>query len=424
MTEAKVRLHNSYSGQIEEFQAAGKQVSLYACGITPYDTTHLGHAFTYCVTDTLYRYLDFNGYSVSYVQNVTDIDDDILKRAAEVGEDWQALGNRWTRHFIQDMQALNVLPPDQFPRATDVIEEIQGAVQDLLYRGVAYLSNGNVYFDIHAWPEFGKLAKLSYEEMLPIANERGNDPTDVNKRDPLDFVLWQAQKAGEPAWDSPWGSGRPGWHIECSTLIEVHLGKSIDIHIGGADLVFPHHECEIAQAESTRDVPLTRYWMHVAMVEYQGEKMSKSLGNLVMIRDLLEEWTPDEIRAYLASHHYRSRWEHSLSELGSSRTWLLHLIDTIQLIGDTGAELEASSFVEAFQEKMDDDLDTPGAMGILSELADFIQVGAEQGAMIKSVQQTLCDLALVLGIRLDREMQDARVNAGWEKHRKQFGQSN
>ncbi|MBC7292524.1 MAG: class I tRNA ligase family protein, partial [Thermoleophilia bacterium] len=257
------------------------------------DTTHLGHAFTYCNVDVLVRYLEYRGHQVLYAQNVTDIDDDILRRAAEVKENWKSLGDRWTAHFIRDMISLNVRPPDYMPRATEVMPEIINLVQKLVQTGVAYVAGGSVYFHIDAWPEYGKLNKLPRDEMLRIANERGNNPNDPNKRDPLDFVLWQAQAPGEPAWDSPWGPGRPGWHIECTAMAIKFLGETVDIHSGGADLAFPHHESEIAQAEcATGRKPFARFWMHSAMVRYQGEKMSKSLGNLIMVDKLLQKWSP------------------------------------------------------------------------------------------------------------------------------------
>jgi cysteinyl-tRNA synthetase len=301
-----MQLYNQMTRTLQTLNPEQEDFTIYTCGITPYDTTHLGHAFTYACTDVLIRYLEYLGHRVIYVQNVTDIDDDILRRARSEGKDWQALGNQWTAHFIQDMMSLNMLPPSHFPRATDYISEIQEWVQKLLDAGVAYEVQGSVYFQIDSYPGFGKLNRLSRSEMLTIANERGNRPDDPNKRDPLDFVLWQAQAPGEPSWESPWGPGRPGWHIECSTMATQLLGEAIDIHIGGSDLAFPHHECEIAQVEPvTGKIPCVHFWMHIAMVYHEGEKMSKSLGNLVMVRDLLESWSADSLRLYLGRHHYR-----------------------------------------------------------------------------------------------------------------------
>ena len=301
-----MQLYNTRSHQVETFTPQSEPVTIYACGITPYDTTHLGHAFTYTTVDILVRTLEALGHQVNYVQNVTDIDDDILRKANETEEDWYALGNRWTAYFIHDMQSLNVRAPDHFPRATDVIPQIIEMVATLLEQGVAYVANGNVYFSAAAWPHFGQLSGLARPELLPVANEHGNRPDDPHKRDPLDFVLWQAHASGEPSWDSPWGPGRPGWHIECSAMATHLLGETIDIHCGGSDLVFPHHECEIAQSETvTGRQPFANFWVHVAMVGYEGEKMSKSLGNLVMVRELLTDYSPDAVRLYLAQHHYR-----------------------------------------------------------------------------------------------------------------------
>jgi L-cysteine:1D-myo-inositol 2-amino-2-deoxy-alpha-D-glucopyranoside ligase len=311
-----MNLYNSKTQTIEEFSLREPEVRLYVCGITPYDTTHVGHAFTYTAYDQLVRYLELKGIRVRYAQNVTDIDDDILKKAKETGEDWRELGKRWTDHYIDDMIALNVRPPDYFPHATDVIAEIIHSIEELINAGVAYVKNGSVYYEVSRYPEFGQLSHLPHSEMLPIANERGNRPDDPNKRAPLDFVLWQAQAPGEPAWESPWKAGRPGWHIECSTMATQFLGKTVDIHGGGLDLCFPHHECEIAQVKPVRGHdPYVRTWMHTAMVGYQGEKMSKSLGNLVMVDKLLDTYSPDTLRLYLGSHHYRQAWAYDEKDL-------------------------------------------------------------------------------------------------------------
>jgi len=284
-----LRLHDTLSASIRPFEPAHPEVTLYVCGVTPYDTTHLGHAFTYHCFDVLIRLLEAQGMKVTYAQNVTDIDDDILKRAKRDGKDWRALGSEWTAHFMRDMQAINMRPPDYYPRATDVIAEFVAIVETLIKQDVAYESNGNVYFHVDKFERFGALSGIPREQMLAIANERGNNPDDPHKHNPLDFVLWQAQAHGEPAWDSPWGAGRPGWHIECTAMNRKFLGDRVDIHGGGGDLIFPHHECEIAQAESaTGVVPFVRVWMHVAMVRKDGEKMSKSLGNLVWVSELLK----------------------------------------------------------------------------------------------------------------------------------------
>ena len=415
-------------------------MTLYVCGITPYDTTHLGHAFTYTAADILVRYLEFRGHSVRYVQNVTDIDDDILKKAKEGGDDWRRLGNRWTAHFIDDMKALNVRPPDYFPRATDVIAEIIESVRALIEAGVAYVSSGNVYFHVAAWPDFGQLSQLPRDQMLPLANQRGNNPDDPHKNDPLDFVLWQARAEDEPAWESPWGWGRPGWHIECSTLATRFLGQSVDIHSGGADLLFPHHECEIAQVEPLRQWqdadrrPFVRTWLHVAMVHYRGDKMSKSLGNLVMVRDLLETWSSDALRIYLARHHYRQPWAHNDDELAQAQA-IAHLIrDAVTgrrpaTDGQPSVAWRPSPVPRrpspvahceaAFIQAMDNDLDTVTALDELAALAQEI-LRAEPASSSTAAPAALRRMARVFGLRLDAATAETPVIDGWNQHLRRF----
>jgi L-cysteine:1D-myo-inositol 2-amino-2-deoxy-alpha-D-glucopyranoside ligase len=412
------------SRQVELFDVVREPVTIYVCGITPYDTTHLGHAFTYVMADVLIRTLEARGHRVNYVQNVTDIDDDILRKAKSEnsGEDWHALGNRWTRHFIRDMQALNVRPPDHYPRATDVIPEIVQKVQALIGKGLAYESGGSVYYRANAWPEFGKLSHLPRAEMLEIANERGNNPDDPNKRHPLDFVLWQAQAPGEPAWDSPWGAGRPGWHIECSAMVSKYLGDTIDIHSGGGDLLFPHHECEIAQIEPiTGKEPFVRIWLHMAMVELDGEKMSKSLGNLIMISDLLQEYSADAIRYYLANHHYRQAWEHDAAALAAASKAMDQLLDAASLqAGAQGEALNAAPAVSKFTDALDDDLDTVSALKEMQTLATQIQEAAKAGRPIAAAQAELRKMATVFGLRLTANAPESRVIEGWDRHLQRF----
>jgi cysteinyl-tRNA synthetase len=411
-----LKLYNTLTEQKEDFKARGNDVTIYVCGITPYDTTHLGHAFTYTSMDILIRYLEMQRYKVRYVQNITDIDDDILRKAREGGEDWRSLGNRWTAHFVQDLQNINVRPPDYYVRATDVIPDIIVSVQKLLDRGIAYQSNGNVYYSIDAWPEFGKLSHLSRDKMLPIANERGNHPDDPHKRDGLDFVLWQGQAPGEPAWDSPWGPGRPGWHIECSTMSTKYLGQPIDIHGGGADLCFPHHECEIAQVEPvSNQPPFVRYWLHTAMVHFQGEKMSKSLGNLVMVRDLLKTYSPDALRIYLGSHQYRESWSYSQDDLAQASELAVQLRAAVLINGGSANPINADYAQEAFNTSMDNDLCTPGALKAMKTLAEAILAAAHQGNDVREAQKTLRTCSTVFGLRLDAQVPESHVQEGWNE---------
>jgi L-cysteine:1D-myo-inositol 2-amino-2-deoxy-alpha-D-glucopyranoside ligase len=410
------------SRRVEPFEVGQAPVKIYVCGITPYDTTHLGHAFTYVMADVLIRYLEYRGHEVIYTQNVTDIDDDILRKAKSEGEDWRTLGNRWTRHFIRDMQALHVRPPDYYPRATDVIPEIIEGVQALIDAGMGYVAGGSVYYRAAAWPEFGKLSHLPPDEMLQIANERGNNPDDPNKRHPLDFVLWQAQAGGEPAWESPWGLGRPGWHIECSSMVAKYLGETIDLHSGGGDLLFPHHECEIAQIEPiTGKKPFVRIWLHTAMVELDGEKMSKSLGNLIMVDDLLKENSADAIRYYLANHHYRQAWEHDAAALAAAREAVTELRRAATIQGGAqGEALAATAAIDAFAQAMEDDLDTVTALDALRRFAQQIQEAARAGRSVAAVQAELGKMATVFGLLLTTDQPEARVVAGWREHLKRF----
>jgi cysteinyl-tRNA synthetase len=416
-----MKIYNALTQNKEPFEVQGDIVSVYVCGITPYDTTHLGHMFTYASFDTLIRYLEFQGHTVRYVQNVTDIDDDILRKAKEVGEDWQALVNRWTAHFIRDLKELNVRPPDHYPRATGVIGGIITIVEQLLAAGVAYQANGSVYFQVAKWPEFGKLSHLDYPEMLSTANERGNNPNDPNKRDPLDFVLWQTQAPGEPAWASPWGPGRPGWHIECTTMSTSLLGIPIDFHGGGGDLIFPHHECEIAQTEAGMgERPFVRFWMHTAMVRHEGEKMSKSLGNLIMIRDLLNEgWRPNAIRLYLAKHHYREAWSHNADELAQAAKIAATWEAAANTPSGSGDELASKPFENAFAAAMDEDLDTPTAVRALTELAEAILAASRAGQDVRKAKWKLRTRSAIFGVCLSNVAEE-RVTAGWDRHLQHF----
>lgn len=371
-----MKLFTTLTQSLEEFVPLGDPVRIYVCGITPYDTTHLGHAFTYISFDTLIRYLEYNGYKVKYVQNVTDIDDDILRKARELGMTWDELGRREIERFLRDMDALNVRRPDVYTKATEEIPGIIEIVQTLLLRGYAYERKGCVFYDVRHDPDFGGMARAigleSYEAMLKIANERGNYPDDPRKKDPLDFVLWQAQAPGEPAWGSPWGPGRPGWHIECSAMSMHYLGPQLDIHGGGADLAFPHHTCEIAQSEHfTGKKPFARFWIHTGMVYQGGEKMSKSLGNLTLVSDLLKSYSPDAIRIVLQNHHYRHPWECFPEDLREA-TEKVELLQHIRSLVGRQAEGEDTILRNRVKAALNDDLDTPEALLLLKQAAETV----------------------------------------------------
>jgi L-cysteine:1D-myo-inositol 2-amino-2-deoxy-alpha-D-glucopyranoside ligase len=351
-----VLLHDETEGRLRPVEIRPR-MGVYVCGITPYDSAHLGHAFTYVHFDVLVRYLRHLGAEVVHVQNVTDVDDDILRVARERGVDFRELAEREVASFEKSMAAIGVTPPTHSPRATAYVPAMILEVEALLAAGHGYERNGTVYFRVASDPGYGRLSRASRDEMLRLAAERGGHPEDPNKDDPLDFVLWQPSQPDEPRWDSPWGPGRPGWHIECSTMARQLIGQPVDVHGGGSDLVFPHHESERAQAEGVAgERPFVRHWMHTGAVHMSGEKMSKSLGNLAFVHDLLDRYDPAAIRAFLLRHHYRQDWEFDEARFpvpeGSPRidqTWTS----------------EPESFRTAFYAALEDDLDTPTAMHVL-----------------------------------------------------------
>jgi L-cysteine:1D-myo-inositol 2-amino-2-deoxy-alpha-D-glucopyranoside ligase len=419
----QLRLYDSLSHKLKPVETHNGHLTLYVCGITPYDTTHLGHLFTYAAADVLIRYLEYCGVRVTYVQNLTDVDDPILQQARMQHVPWQALGKRWTVNFIGDMQTLNIRPPDHYPQASEAIPDILAVITRLLQAGVAYTAAGSVYFHVPAWPAYGRLSGLTYAEMLPLAMAGGHNPDDPHKRHRLDFPLWQAPQPQEPVWPSPWGPGRPGWHIECSTMAQRFLGLPIDMHGGGTDLVFPHHDSEIAQAEAaTGQCPFVRHWFHTAMVRHQGEKMSKSLGNLVMVRDLLDTCSPDGLRLYLAQHHYRQSWEHdpALLQQAEQLAQLWRMAARLPGGPRTAAALEAGAVGVAFTAALQDDLQTPRAVETLSQLARRILQAAQEQQNVEKAQGLLRQCSQVLGLRLDAAGVEERVRQGWERHLERF----
>ncbi|MEO6196552.1 MAG: cysteine--tRNA ligase [Dehalococcoidia bacterium] len=367
MTLPTPSIYNTATRSIEPVTDA--KVGLYVCGVTPYDTSHLGHAFTYTVFDVLVRWLRFLGREVTYVQNVTDIDDDVLMRAEKTGDDWKRLGDREYAAFREQMANLGNLDPDVAPRATEHIPEMQTIVATLIGRGLAYESGGSAYFSVKKDPGFGKLFREDYGAMLQIANERGNFPADPLKRDPLDFVLWQHQRPGEPAWDSPWGPGRPGWHIECSAMAMKYLGNTVTVHGGGEDLIFPHHDAEIAQSENASGAPFVKHWMHAAMVYCGEHKMSKSLGNMVFVSDLLARCPADAVRLYILQHHYRQPWNHAMDADLPTCELARSLTARLSQGGEASGDEIAAHGVR-FMGALADDLNTPRAIEELTILAE------------------------------------------------------
>ncbi|MDL2269068.1 cysteine--tRNA ligase [Desulfosarcina sp. OttesenSCG-928-A07] len=407
-----MRIYNTLTKSKETFvPMVPGQVGIYVCGPTVYDYSHVGHARSVVVFDVVVRHFRALGYDVTYVRNFTDVDDKIIQRANETGTDSRHLADRFITAFHQDMDALGVLRPDAEPRVTDHIDDIVDIVTALISRGAAYLAGGDVFFAVDAFPEYGKLSGRKLEDM--IAGSR----VDVNasKRNPYDFVLWKAAKPGEPAWPSPWGSGRPGWHIECSAMSCRFLGETFDIHGGGKDLIFPHHENEIAQSESAHAKPFARYWMHNGFVNINNEKMSKSLNNFLMIRDILETRHPETIRLFLLSNHYRSPIDFSDQHLATSEKGLEKIYAALgRLETEAGLEsenavaspdfpMDGGPFWQAFCAAMADDFNTAKGIGILFNLVKETNrlLDEKAGEFRKDARQLFSDLVRmtdVLGI--------------------------
>ena len=421
----KIQVYNTLSGKKEEFiplDPKGKIVKIYACGPTVYDSSHLGHARKEIVWDTVQRYLRFVGYDVIYVRNITDVDDKIINRAKERGINPDRLAREYTYAFWKDMEALNVQAPDYEPRATEYISQMQTFVQELIKKGHAYESKGDVYFDVASFKSYGKLGKKNLDELISGARDQviAQETLAQLKKNPADFALWKSAEEGELGWDSPWGRGRPGWHLECSAMVKHILGETIDIHSGGEDLVFPHHENEIAQSEALHDdKPLARYWMHNGFIQVSQEKMAKSLGNFKTIRDLLEVYSPDAIRLFVLGTHYRNPIDFTPESLAAVKSGLQRLvrakcdhqnqIDATQnnyketAIKETAnkAVLEAAEkFKGEFHQAMNNDFNTAVAISLLYGLSDQIASSkvSEDKAYLASV---LVEYAAVLGLTLN-----------------------
>ncbi|HEY7065660.1 MAG TPA: cysteine--tRNA ligase [Chloroflexota bacterium] len=405
-----MQLYNTLSRRLEPFAPAGPTMTMYVCGVTPYDTTHLGHGRCYLVYDLLQRYVRYLGHDVRYVQNVTDVDDDLLRKAAELGQPYDQVAAENLDILRRDMEALNVLPPAVWPRATQEVPGMLKIARALVGKGQAYERGGNVYFRARSAPDFGSLSRRTRDEMIARLREERFDPDDPRKDDPLDILMWQAAAPGEPTWESPWGPGRPGWHIECTAMALRHLGNTIDVHGGGEDLIFSHHESERAQAESyTGARPFVRFWVYAGTVYAGQEKMSKSLRNLVLVRELLERYSGDAIRLYLAREHYRAHLTYEEAGLAEAAELVARLRAAAALAapgegpapgsGEPPEVPPSDDFRARFEAAMDADLDTPGAVEVLRDLAAAVEVDRTSGVALARAM-LLNELASVLGLRL------------------------
>lgn len=417
-----IRIFNTLSGNKEEFFPIREgKVGMYVCGVTVYDLCHIGHARSAIVFDTIYRYFRYKGYEVTFVRNFTDIDDKIIKRANDEGVDYKVIAERYIKEFYNDMGSLGLEKPTYEPKATEHISDMIAIISTLIKKGFAYQANGDVFFSVEKFKGYGKLSKRNLDEMRAGARVE----VDEKKANPLDFALWKASKPGEPFWESPWGKGRPGWHIECSVMSQKYLGETFDIHGGGKDLIFPHHENEIAQSEAASGKPFARYWIHNGFVNINKEKMSKSLGNILTIKQIIKDWHPEVVRLFLLSSHYRSPLDFSFDGLAEARTNLNRFYTTLKAVQEELAKpignligkenltnLEKyrqtiDSFKDRFEEAMDDDFNTANALGnfyelqrCLNKLLDILKLkpSEEIHSMLKKALKHFSELGWVLGL--------------------------
>ncbi|MEW6335415.1 MAG: cysteine--tRNA ligase [Thermodesulfobacteriota bacterium] len=418
-----LKIYSTLTKQKEEFHPLREgKVGIYVCGITAYDVCHVGHARSAVVFDVITRYLRYRGYDVTYVKNFTDVDDKIIEKAQRERKEISEIAGRYMREHDEDMDALGVARPTAAPRATAHIDGMIGLVKTLLEKGLAYETEGDIFYAVEKFPGYGRLSGRCFEEMLAGARVDVND----RKRSPYDFALWKASKEGEPWWESPWGRGRPGWHLECSVMSQRYLGDTFDIHGGGEDLVFPHHENEIAQSEGAMGKPLARYWIHNGFVRVNSEKMSKSLGNFFTIRDVLQQYHPEVLRLFMMQSHYRSPVDFSDTALNEARQGMGRFYSTLAAVrhllarggesgapspgpdGGDGALMEQlDQLQEGFIEAMDDDFNTARAIGCLFDTVRFLNafLAGKQAevsrAALEQAEQSLRDKGAVLGLFLE-----------------------
>ena len=398
-TKTMLKIYNDLTRQKETFQPleAGK-VRMYVCGMTVYDLCHLGHARVMVVFDVVYRYLQSSGYDVTYIRNITDIDDKIINRANERDVPFLELTETFIKAMHEDADALGILRPNDEPKATQHMDEILDMIDRLIEKEHAYAAeNGDVYYDVRSFPEYGKLSGKSIEDLQSGARVEPGEA----KRDPLDFALWKAAKPEEPAWDSPWGRGRPGWHIECSAMSTTALGDTFDIHGGGADLTFPHHENEIAQSEGATGHPFVKYWMHNGFVRINDEKMSKSLGNFFTVREILERYRAEEVRYFILTSQYRSPLNYDTEHLDNARAALTRFYTALRGLPEADPS-GGEAYEKRFREAMDDDFNTPEALAVLFDLVREInRLKESDTAAAAALAGVLKQLGDVLGILQD-----------------------
>lgn len=424
-----IQFYNSLTRTKEEFVPLGDEVKMYVCGVTVYDDSHLGHALSSIVFDVLHRYLEFRGFKVRRVQNFTDVDDKIINRANEEGVPPEEITEKYIESFFESMDGLNVRRATVHPRATEDMPDIIGLIQRLVDGGAAYASNGSVYYRVRSKDDYGKLSGQNIDEMLEATRVEMED----GKEDPADFALWKAVKPDEPQWASPWGPGRPGWHIECSAMAFKHLGERIDIHGGGLDLIFPHHENEIAQSESASGaVPFSKIWMHNGLLRTSGATMSKSLGNVFNVKSALEEFSSDAIRLWLLQSHYRTNPLLDKELMATAERSMRRIRQTVEIeSGETVGSVDVGPYEKRFIEAMDDDLNTPKAMAAVFDLCRQVNRGRDNGVDVSDAVESVRKLTGVLGITLEapprkagltdeevealvQQRKDARADKRWD----------
>ncbi len=411
-----LRIYNTLTQQKEEFQPLKpSQVKMYVCGITPYDETHLGHGRAYVTFDIVRRYLEQSDYQVTYVQNITDIDDKIIKKSKELWVTSDEIAEKYTQAYFEVMDKLNVKRATHYPKATEIIPDMVKVIRGLISLGFAYEVDGDVYFQVSKFKEYGKLSKRKKKDMMAGARVK----IDERKKDPMDFALWKKAKEDEPYWESPWGRGRPGWHVECSTMSNKLLGETFDIHGGGRDLIFPHHENEIAQAEALTGKPFVKYWMHNGFVNINKQKMSKSLGNFFTLKDIFKKFEPMVVRFFLLSTHYRSPINYSDQELASAKEAygkICKFVKDIEFLQSKAKETaptveledleeQLQEYKDKFTESMDDDFNTAGAIAAIFGMVHFCNKAMDEGEIEKEclevMKQSVLGLCEVLGLSVE-----------------------